>query len=134
MTSVTLFNAAPSEVSPHASTTPSMARFRNGTKTRYPIRLAASNASGMRYVNAVRSGTGKATSQVRTMRGASLSGQYHRCAWSAFRTRGSEAEQGHYFLQVRPDFRLCMWITEQISRMVGCDELRTAKFEPLSAE
>src|ERR1700691_1203467 len=45
-----------------------------------------------------------------------------------------QTEDGHYFLQILPDFALRVRISKQISRMVCGDKFRAAEIEPLAAE
>src|SRR5580704_13065741 len=45
-----------------------------------------------------------------------------------------QTEDCHYFLQIFPDFALCVRISQQISRMVCGDEFRAAEIEPLAAK
>jgi len=46
-----------------STTTPVIARLRNGTSTRLPAHTDPASRSGISYVNSERSGTGSATSQ-----------------------------------------------------------------------
>src|SRR5438445_3807130 len=45
-----------------------------------------------------------------------------------------EAEDGHDFLEVFPDFALCGRIAQQIGGMIGRQQFSSAKFQPLSAK
>src|SRR5579863_9040042 len=47
---------------------------------------------------------------------------------------GLEAEDGHDFLQIFPDFAFCGGIAKQVRRMIGGDEFRAVVVEPLAAE
>src|SRR5712664_3106374 len=45
-----------------------------------------------------------------------------------------EAEHGHHFLKIFPDFTFRGWIAQQISRMIRCQQFSSAEFQPLSAK
>src|SRR5580704_5142207 len=45
-----------------------------------------------------------------------------------------QTEDHHYFLQILPDFTLRVWISQQVSRMIGGNQFRAAKLKPLAAK